>query len=52
MKITNKETMRLMVDLLNKYNDAYDKGQPLISDKAMKVNINAYVLEDIDKFIK
>ena len=33
MKITNKETMRLMVDLLNKYNDAYDKGQPLISDK-------------------
>lgn len=33
MKITNKGTMRLMVDLLNKYNDAYDKGQPLISDK-------------------
>ena len=27
-------------------------NEPLISDKAMKVNINAYVLEDIDKFIK
>ena len=27
-------------------------NEPLISDKAMKVNINAYVLENIDKFIK
>ena len=27
-------------------------NEPLISDKAMKVNVNAYVLEDIDKFIK
>lgn len=27
-------------------------NEPLISDKAMKVNINAYILEDIKKFIK
>lgn len=27
-------------------------NEPLISDKAMKVNINAYTLEDIEKFIK
>lgn len=27
-------------------------NEPLISDKAMKININAYTLEDIDKFIK
>ena len=27
-------------------------NEPLISDKAMKVNINAYILEDIEKFIK
>ena len=27
-------------------------NEPLISDKAMKININAYSLEDIDKFIK
>lgn len=27
-------------------------NEPLVSDKAMKVNINAYALEDIDRFIK
>ena len=27
-------------------------NEPLISDKAMKVNINAYTLEEVDKFIK
>lgn len=27
-------------------------NEPLISDKAMKVNVNAYVLEEIEKFIK
>ena len=27
-------------------------NEPLISDKVMKVNINAYTLEDIEKFIK
>jgi len=27
-------------------------NEPLVSNKAMKININAYTLEDIDKFIK